>query len=196
IGVTPAWFRFPTATFQLWAPLSMIDRKAPEQAKNRAFRIFSAVARLKPGVTLTQSQSEIRSFSERLAREYPATNEGVTYEVQLLSEQLVQNARPVLRVLLGTVLLLLLIACANVANLMLARATVREREMAIRAALGAGRARLVRLMAIESLTLAAFGGVLGLLVAMWGVDLLPSVLEVRVPRADGIRIDGAVLVFF
>jgi len=195
IGITPPWFRFPDATFQLWAPLSMIDRQAPVQAKNRAFRIFRAVARLKPGVTVTQAQLEVRSFSERLAREFPATNEGVTYEVDPLYEQLVRNARPVLRVLLGTVLLLLLIACANVANLMLARATVREREMAIRAALGAGRARLVRLMAIESLTLAAFGGVLGLLVAMWGVDLLPSVLEVRVPRADGIRIDAAVLIF-
>jgi putative ABC transport system permease protein len=195
IGITPAWFRFPTATFQLWAPLSMIDRKAPEQAKNRAFRIFSAVARLKPDVTVTQAQSEVRSFSERLAREYPATNEGITYEVQRLSEQLVQNARPVLRVLLGTVLLLLLIACANVANLMLARATVREREMAIRAALGAGRARLVRLLVIESLVVAVVGGTLGLIVAMWGVDLLPAVLDARVPRADGIRIDAVVLIF-
>ena len=195
IGVTPSWFRFPDATFQLWAPLSMIDRQSPAQAKNRAFRIFRAVARLKPAVTFTQAQSEVRSFSERLAREFPATNEGVTYQVDPLYEQLVRNARPVLRVLLGTVLLLLLIACANVANLMLARATVREREMAIRAALGAGRARLVRLLVIESLALAACGGLLGLLVAMWGVDLLPSVLDVRVPRADGIRIDATVLLF-
>jgi putative ABC transport system permease protein len=194
IGVTPAWFRFPTATFQLWAPLSMIDRKAPEQAKNRAFRIFSAVARLKPGVTVAQAQSDVRSFSERLARDYPATNEGITYQVQLLSEQLVQNARPVLRVLIGTVLLLLLIACANVANLMLARATVREREMAIRAALGAGRAQLVRLLVVESLVLAALGGMLGVIVAMWGVDLLPAMLEARVPRADGIGIDAGVLI--
>ena len=195
IGITPAWFRFPAATFQLWAPLSKIDRQAPEQAKNRAFRIFSAVARLKPGVTVNQAQSEIRSFSERLSREFPATNEGITYEIQPLYEQLVRNARPVLRVLLGTVVLLLLIACANVANLMLARATVREREMAIRAALGAGRGRLIRLLVVESLTLAALGGVLGVVVAMWGVDLLPSVLEARVPRADGIRIDSGVLMF-
>ena len=195
IGITPPWFRFPDANFQVWAPLSMIDRQSPAQAKNRAFRIFRAVARLKPGVTVTQAQAEVRSFSERLAREFPATNEGITYEVDPLYEQLVRNARPVLRVLLGTVMLLLLIACANVANLMLARATVREREMAIRAALGAGRARLVRLLAIESLVLAGAGGLLGLLLAMWGVDLLPSVLEVRVPRADGIRIDATVLMF-
>lgn len=195
IGVTPAWFRFPTSEFQLWAPLNTIDRKAPDQAKNRAFRIFSAVARLKPGVTVTQAEWEVRSFSERLAKEFPATNEGVTYEVQPLYERLVANARPALRILLGTVALLLLIACANVANLMLARSTVREREMAVRAALGASRARLIRLLVVESLMLAILGGVFGLLVAMWGVDMLPSMLEARLPRAEGIRIDTSVLVF-
>jgi putative ABC transport system permease protein len=195
IGVTPAWFRFPTAGFQLWAPLSSIEIKAPEQARNRAFRIFSSVARLKPGITIAQAQSEVRSLSERLAREFPATNEGVTYEVQSLYDRLVGGAKPGLHVLLGTVGLLLLIACANVANLMLARTTVREREMAIRVALGAGRRRLIQLLIIESLTLAAAGGLLGLIVTMWGVDMLPSVLEARLPRADGIRIDTGVLAF-
>ena len=195
IGVAPAWFRFPTAEFQLWAPLSSIEIKAPEQAKNRAFRIFSAVARLKNGVTLRQAQAETQAFSARLAREFPSTNEGVVYEVQPLYERLVGSAKPALRILLGTVALLLLIACANVANLMLARTTVREREMAIRTALGAGRARLVRQLLVESLTLAAAGGLLGLLVTLWGVDLLPAALEARLPRADGIRIDGAVLGF-
>ena len=195
IGVMPSWFRFPTSDFQLWAPLSMIDRKSPEQARNRAFRIFNAVARLNAGVTVTQAQSEARSFSDRLAKEFPSTNEGVTYEVRSLYDRLVDNARPTLGILLGTVALLLLIACANVANLMLARATVRERDMAIRAALGAGRARLVRLLVVESLTLAVLGGVLGLLVAMWGIDMLPSLLQTRLPRADGIRMDGIVLTF-
>ena len=195
IGIAPAWFRFPTAEFQLWAPLSMIDIKVPEQAKNRAFRIFSAVARLRSGVTITQAQWEARSFSERLAHEFPATNEGITFELQPLYERLVGTSRPALRLLLGTVGLLLLIACANVANLMLARATVREREMAVRSALGAGRARLVRLLVIESLSLAVAGGLVGLLITMWGVDLLPSMLETRLPRADGIRIDGWVLAF-
>ena len=195
IGVTPAWFRFPTAEFQLWAPLGGIDIKNPEQANNRAFRIFSAVARLKNGVTPQQAQAETQAFSARLAREFPSTNEGVTYDVQPLYERLVGSAKPALRILLGTVALLLLIACANVANLMLARATVREREMAIRVALGAGRARLVRQLLVESLTLAVGGGLLGMLVTMWGIDLLPSVLEARLPRADGIRVDGAVLAF-
>jgi len=195
IGVMPAWFRFPTSEFQLWTPISPIDTKFPEQAKNRAFRIFSAVARLKPGVTLTQAQQEAVAFSGQLAREFPATNEGFVYEVQPLYDRLVGNARPALRMLLGTVGLLLLIACANVANLMLTRTTVRERELAIRAALGAGRGRLLRQLIVESLTLAAAGGVLGLLVTMWGVDLLPAVLEARLPRADGIRIDAGVLWF-
>jgi predicted permease len=195
IGVAPPWFRFPTAAFQLWAPLSSLDRGAPQQAKNRAFRIFSAVARLKPGVTPQQAQTDAQALSSRLAQEFPSTNEGVTFELQPLYQRLVGDARPMLTILLGIVGLLLLIACANVANLMLARTTVREREMAIRVALGAGRARLIRQLMTESVTLAAAGGVLGLLVTMWGLHLLPLVLEARVPRADGIRIDGGVLAF-
>jgi predicted permease len=195
IGVMPAWFRFPTSDFQLWTPLGSIDVKFPEQARNRAFRIFSAVARLKPGITVTQAQREAAAFSGQLAREFPATNEGFVHQVEPLYERLVSDARPALRMLLGVVGLLLLIACANVANLMLTRTTVREREMAIRAALGAGRGRLVRQLIVESLALATAGGVLGLLVTMWGVDLLPAVLEARLPRADGIRIDPGVLAF-
>jgi putative ABC transport system permease protein len=195
IGIVPAWFRFPTAAFQLWAPLSSLDIKSPQQAGNRAFRIFSAVARLKPGVTLPQAQADASALSGRLAREFPATNEGVDLELVPLYERLVGEVKPALTILLGTVGLLLLIACANVANLMLARTTVREREMAIRIALGAGRGRLVRQLMTESAALAVAGGLLGLLVTMWSIDLLPSVLEARLPRADGIRIDATVLAF-
>jgi putative ABC transport system permease protein len=195
IGVAPAWFRFPNAEFQLWTPLGLLDREMPQQATNRAFRIFSAVARLKPGVTFQQAQSDTAALSARLAREFPATNEGVIMTLQPLYERLVGRARQPLAILFGTVGLLLLIACANVANLMLARTTVRERELAIRAALGAGRARLARQLITESLTLAVAGGLAGLLITMWGIDLLPSALEARLPRADGIRIDGTVLAF-
>jgi putative ABC transport system permease protein len=195
IGVAPAWFRFPDAEFQLWTPLRLIEQQAPAQAANRAFRIFTGVARLRRGITLQHAQSESAAFSARLAHEFPATNEGVTLPLVPLQEQIVGDSRPVLKLLFGTVALLLLIACANLANLMLARATAREREFAIRVALGAGRSRLVRQLITESLTLAVLGGLLGLLVTMWGVDALPSVLEARVPRADGIRVDRVVLAF-
>ncbi len=195
IGVAPPWFRFPAADFQLWAPLRLIEQQAPKQAANRAFRIFSGVARLKAGATLQQAQAEAAASSARVAREFPATNEGVSLALVPLHERLVGDVRAALKVLLGTVGLLLLIACANVANLMLARTTVRDREFAIRAALGARRQRLVRQLITESLTLAIAGGLLGLLLAAWAVDALPATLESRLPRADGIRLDGAVLAF-
>jgi len=195
VGVAPAWFRFPTAEFQLWTPLSGIDIKRPQQATNRALRIFSAVARLKPGITLPQAQADASAVSARLGKEFPATNEGVDLALVPVYDRLVGGVKPALTMLLGTVGLLLLIACANVANLMLARTTVREREMAIRVALGAGRFRLIRQLMTESVTLAVAGGLLGLLVTMWGIDLLPAVLEARLPRADGIRIDATVLAF-
>jgi putative ABC transport system permease protein len=194
IGVAPAWFRFPSAEFQLWAPLGLIDRM-PQQAQNRAFRIFSAVARLRDGVSLAQVRSDTQAISARLARVYPSTNEGVVMEVQTLYDRIVGDVKPALTILLATVGLLLLIASANVANLMLARTTVREREMAIRLALGAGRARLMRQLIVESLVLATIGGVAGMVIMMWGIDLLPAALEARLPRADGIRIDGVVLAF-
>jgi predicted permease len=195
IGVAPAWFRFPSAEFQLWTRLDIIESMAPAQAKNRALRIFQAIARLREGVTLQQARAEAEAISAQLARTYPSTNASIEFRVRSLYDQLVGDTRPALKMLLGTVGLLLLIACANVANLMLARTAVREREMAIRSALGARRGRLVRQLATESLVLATFGGVFGLLLAMWGVDILPSLLEARVPRAEGIRIDGAVLTF-
>jgi putative ABC transport system permease protein len=195
VGVAPPWFRFPAADFALWTSLGGTELKAPAQSKNRALRIFSMLARLAPGVTVAQAQAELTTIGDRLGRTYPQTNQGVNFELTSLYERLVGDVRRSLVLLLGAVALLLLIACANVANLMLARTTVREREIAIRVALGAGRGRLVRQFAAESLVLAAAGGALGLLVAMWGVDLLPSALEARLPRADGIRIDGVVLLF-
>ena len=158
--MAPAWFRFPSAEFQLWTPLRLIEQQTPKQAVNRAFRIFSGVARLRHDVTLQQARSEAAAFSARLAKEFPATNEGVALEIVPLYERLVGDARPALKVLLGTVALLLLIACANIANLMLARTTVREREFAIRIALGAARGRLVRQLITESFTLAIAGGLL------------------------------------
>lgn len=194
IGVAPAWFRFPSAEFQLWTAMSSIETSAA-QAKNRALRIFRVVGRLNPRVTIAQAQGEMDTIGEQLAKTYPTTNANVTITVEPLYEQLVGEARPALMILLATVGLLLLIACANVANLMLARTTSREREMAIRSALGAGRRRILRQLATESLVLAAAGGGSGLLIAMWGVDSLPAALEARVPRADSIEVDVTVLAF-
>ena len=195
IGVAPAWFRFPSAEFQLWTAMGSIETAAAAQVKNRALRIFRVVGRLNPWVTIAQAQGEMDTIGEQLAKTYPTTNANVTITLEPLYEQLVGEARPALMILLATVGLLLLIACANVANLMLARTTSREREMAIRSALGAGRRRILRQLATESLVLAAAGGGIGLLVAMWGVDALPAALEARVPRADSIEVDVTVLAF-
>ena len=195
IGVAPAWFRYPRSEFQLWTTLGTMEAKAPAQARNRALRIFTVVGRLRSDVTLAQARSELQSISEQLARAYPATNKDVALTLDPLYEDLVGDVRPALLVLLTTVGLLLLIACANVANLMLARATGRERELAIRSALGAGRKRLLQQLAIESVVLAAAGGVAGGLLAVWGVAALPALLEARVPRAEGIGLDARVLAF-
>jgi putative ABC transport system permease protein len=195
VGVARSGFSFPTSEFELWTPIGIIESKAPEQAKNRSLRIFNAIALLKPGVTIQRAQAEIAVQSEALARMYPDTNQGVDITLQPLHERIVGRVRPGLRVLFMTVALLLLIACANVANLMLARTTTRERELAIRAALGAGKGRLIRQVLTESLVLAAAGGALGLLVAAWGVDALPALLTNRLPRAETIRVDVTVMLF-
>ena len=195
VGVTPPGFSFPSSEFQLWTPIESIETKAPAQARNRGLRIFNALARLRPGVTLDQAQAQVAAQSAILERTYPDTNAGVALTFEPLYDRIVGPARPGLRLLLATVGLLLLIACANVANLMLARTTTRERELAIRSALGAGRARLVRQVLTESLVLAAAGGALGLLVAAWGVDALPALLAGRLPRAEAIHLDASVLLF-
>jgi putative ABC transport system permease protein len=193
IGVAPASFRFPSSEFQLWTPMGLLETEARPQAENRGLRIFTAIGKLKPGLTLAQARAELATISNDLQRLYPTTNADVVLELDSLIDQVVGNARMPLLMLLATVALLLLIACANVANLMLARTAAREREMAIRAAMGAGRARLFRQLSIESLVLAAIGGSLGVILAMWAVDLLPALLETRIPRSETIRIDSRVM---
>src|SRR6266436_1897607 len=188
IGVMPPRF-LPTAETQLWANLVV---------KPPTFRgpyYLTGEARLKPGATIEQARGELTAIAHRIEQQNPATNSNMSFRVTPLEEAIVGDVRPALLVLLGAVAFVLLIASANVANLLLARAATREKEVSIRAALGASRARLTRQLLTESVLLAAIGGVLGLLFAKWGVKLLLELGPGNLPRHEEIAIDGGVLGF-
>jgi putative ABC transport system permease protein len=162
---------------------------------SRGDQRFSVIARLKPGVTMEQAQSELASIKQRLQSEYPKWKESWSVLVRPMQEQIIANVRPTLLVLLGAVAFVLLIACANVANLLLAKSASRTKEMAIRAALGASPGRVMRQMLSESVLLALIGGGLGLAVAYLGLHLLTSFAGQALPRAYEVRLDLAVLGF-
>src|SRR5215213_7424253 len=164
-------------------------------AANRNSRVLGVVARLKPGVTLERAQADMNLVARRLEEAYPANNTGAGALAVPLADEVVGDVRPALLVLLGTVGLVLLIACANVASLLLAQLAARRKEVAIRAALGAGRAQLVRQFLVEGALLSLAGGALGLLLAAWGVDLLLKVMPREIPRLDQIGVDARVLLF-
>jgi len=195
LGVAGPEFEFPTSEFALWVPLAAALDATPQQLNNRSLRIFRAIARVKPGVSLEAANAEVLAISRRLQKEYPDTNAGVVIEFEPLRERLLGGIRPALVVLLAAVSLILLIACANVANLTLARASTREREIAIRSALGAGRSRIVRQVLTESVFLSAVGGALDLVAAIWCVSVLPRLAPGDVPRLSSVRVDAAVLLF-
>ncbi len=190
IGVMPRGFRFPDPDDQLYVPLAL----SPDAIANHGSHYLRVVARLNPRVTVAQAQSDLQVIARRLTRQYPDSNTGVGVRVVSLGEQVAGNMRRPLFILLGVVGLLLLMVCANVASLMLARASVRAREIAVRAALGASRVRLVRQLLVESMLLAFSGGALGLAVAFWGIYALSSYAPVSL-GLPGIRLDAVVCIF-
>jgi putative ABC transport system permease protein len=191
IGVMPKDFYFPSREARLWTPM----RWAPYAFKDRRDLYIFPVARLKSGVSIEQAQAEMRTIAAQLARAYPQELAQVGIAVTGLRDDISPRSRLMLKVLLGAALCVLLIACTNLANLLLARAMTRRRELAVRAALGAGRERLVRQMLTESLLLAAAGGVLGLLLAHAALPLLVRLVPVSLPIAEVPSLDARVLLF-
>ena len=185
----PAYLQFPTQP-QLWTPLSFSE----EHAKDRSTFNLSVMARLKPGVTLSEAKLNMDGIASNIDSQF-RKNYGMITTLFPMREQLVGDVRPALLVLLGAVGLVLLVACANVANLYLARSLKRQKEMAVRSALGGGRSRLVRLILTESVVLAIMGGLLGLLLAYGGTKFLLSISPNSIPRVTEIGIDGSVLAF-
>jgi predicted permease len=200
VGVMPPEFQFPpfwSTRAEMWTPLDLSSRAA-----NRGANSLRVFARLKPGVAMEQARAEAETISRQLAAAYPETNAGRSLRVDPLNEKVVGNIRPALLVLAAAVAFVLLIACANVACLLLVRTAARQRETAVRVALGATRGRILRQLLAESLLLSLGGALVGVLLAVWGVDWLTSLLagnstsfSIRLPRAGEIKVDGAALAF-
>jgi predicted permease len=194
VGVMPASFRFPRESVELWTGYAMILAR-PEWAEQRGRRFQRAVARLRPGFSAAAATADLDGIARRLAVEFPDQNPGAGAVAVPLHEQIVGDVRPALLVLMGAVGCVLLIAAANVAHLLLARTAARERELSLRAALGAGRARVVQQLLTESLVLTGVGGVAGVLLAHLGVAALRALAPTAVPRLEDVRVDSWTLAF-
>ncbi|MCM3901967.1 MAG: ABC transporter permease [Pyrinomonadaceae bacterium] len=202
VGVMPEGFQFPGGsgtvlrifapeTADLWVPLAL----DADTLSQRSSHSLNVIGRLKPGITLAQATAEMDAIQQRLEQQYPTHYVGSHVKVVPLAEQVVGTARRPLLVLWGAVALVLLISCANVANLLLSRSSTRKKEFALRAALGAGRLRIIRQLLTESLLLSIVGGIAGTLLAAWGVQILSSIVPPDFPRQEEIAIDGWVLGF-
>jgi putative ABC transport system permease protein len=190
VGIMPPDFRMGLRA-DLWTPIDMDLKKLPARGNHS----FPAIGRLKPGVTLQQAKANLNAIAEQLAEQYPDSNRHIGADVVEMYEALTGNVRLALLVLLGAVALVLLIACVNVANLLLARASSRQREIALRSALGASRPRIIRQLLTESVLLSFLAAVPGILIAYWGVSLLRSLPGAPLRVLDQISVDGTALAF-
>jgi putative ABC transport system permease protein len=194
IGVTPPEVIYPRGA-EILAPFAM----TPDAMRDRGSHYTLAVGRLKEGVTIGQAQADLDAIARRLEQQYPNTNTGRGVEVFPVLEDTVRHYEPALLLMMAAVALVLLIACANVANLTLARATDRMKEIALRLALGASRRRIIRQLLTESVIVAVMGGAIGILLAVWGVDAIKAAMPVEahawIPGFNQLGVNSSVLVF-
>jgi predicted permease len=198
VGVAPQGFQHVGGDYRSMPHGESVDAWWPVALRPQAGRgahFLNAVGSLKPGVSVAQAEADFNVIAERLAQQFPNSNQGWRIAIQPLREEIAGRARTTLLALFGAVFFVLLIACVNVANLLLARATAREREIAVRSAVGAGRRRIVRQLLTESLLLAIVGGAAGILLAQWAIDTLRALGPEQLPRLQAVNIDGGILLF-